>query len=412
MLNLKIGSAAEVDGQQYIITRIGAPGHAVYGPYERREPGYYSVQFNINFAEPVESDAEAVCARVDVAGDQGSSILARRDIRVGDFQSGALSVDLPFSIAEPKTLEYRVYSHGLVPLKIGAYCRVTSIPKGVEDSSSIVAAERFPDAAAAKSSSFFRENVGILRQLYEQGAGVSIVGNDVVVTVSGVSLNARCFDDLKFIGEIFFRNAYNIMLQRDACVIDIGMNIGLTSLFVAKKEEVQEVHSFEPFKETYDRAVANIALNPELAKKIKPNNYGLSDRNEVLTVLIADEGNSGSFSVYGSRTGTPKEIVIRNVAEVLKPILSQAKAKKLDVIAKVDCEGSEFPIFKVLEANDLFKEISAFMVEWHRGANRSQADLIAPLLENGFIVFDITGQVGNGFFYAVRSASHWASGRF
>ena len=43
------------------------------------------------------------------------------------------------------------------------------------------------------------------------------------------------------------------------------------------------------------------------------------------------------------------------------------------------------------------------MVEWHRGVSgKTQQKLVAPLLAHRFAVFDLTGQTGNGFFYAVK----------
>ena len=75
------------------------------------------------------------------------------------------------------------------------------------------------------------------------------------------------------------------------------------------------------------------------------------------------------------------------------------------VIVKVDCEGSEFAVFQSLAHHGLIKKISAFMVEWHAMFDEHrQETLIAPLREAGFLVFDRSPPVGNGFFYAVRMA--------
>jgi hypothetical protein len=66
--------------------------------------------------------------------------------------------------------------------------------------------------------------------------------------------------------------------------------------------------------------------------------------------------------------------------------------------------GLEFAIFRALAEADLLKEVSAFMVEWHRMFDdKTQADLIDPLLDLGFIVFDQSNRTSNGFFYAVRA---------
>ena len=232
---------------------------------------------------------------------------------------------------------------------------------------------------------------------------MKIVNDDVIVTIDGISFYARVPDDLRFVDEIFFRRIYNFSLKNDCYIIDIGMNIGLATMTFAQKDFVRKVHSFEPFKGTYSRAHANLSLNPEIAAKVSAHNVGLADADEDKTVLIYDESDSGAFSIRGSVSGTPAAISVRNAATVLGPIIEAAKANGLSIIAKVDCEGAEFPIFESLERHGLLAEITAFMVEWHRGSwGKTQRDLIAPLLKHGFTIFDLTGKTGNGFFYAVK----------
>ena len=290
----------------------------------------------------------------------------------------------------------------MAPLLIDDYCPVLPLNGRDADCAPQFDASRFPDPSGPKPA-FFLNHLSILRRFYENGAGVKIVDGDVIVTIDGISFYARVPDDLRFVDEIFFRSTYNFSLGRDCCVIDIGMNIGLVAMTFARKDFVKQVHSFEPFKGTYSRARANLSLNPEIAAKISAHNFGLADADEDKTVLIYDESDSGAFSIRGSGSGTPEAISVRNAAKVLGPIIEAAKADGLSIVAKVDCEGSEFPIFETLEQHGLLAELSAFMVEWHRGIlGKTQRDLIAPLLTHGFTVFDLTGKTGNGFFYAVR----------
>ena len=51
MLNAAVGSEVETHGKTCILTRLGAAGDAVYGPYETLPPGYYAVEFNLGAAE-------------------------------------------------------------------------------------------------------------------------------------------------------------------------------------------------------------------------------------------------------------------------------------------------------------------------------------------------------------------------
>jgi hypothetical protein len=80
----------------------------------------------------------------------------------------------------------------------------------------------------------------------------------------------------------------------------------------------------------------------------------------------------------------------------------------LDVVVKVDCEGSEFPIFDVLDKKDLVKEARVFVIEWHKwwSAERTQEHIVSCLTRAGFIVFDCTvlSQIWAGRLYAIRAS--------
>ena len=72
---------------------------------------------------------------------------------------------------------------------------------------------------------------------------------------------------------------------------------------------------------------------------------------------------------------------------VLAPIFHSAKAKGRDIIAKIDCEGSEFEIFEVLaKRRGSGATSTAVMVEWHRVVDgKTQRDLIDILVDEGFL---------------------------
>ena len=39
MLNLDVGTEKIINGHSHILTHAGSDGHAIYGPYDRLEPG-------------------------------------------------------------------------------------------------------------------------------------------------------------------------------------------------------------------------------------------------------------------------------------------------------------------------------------------------------------------------------------
>lgn len=398
MLNPAVGAAEDADGRSWIVTRRGIAGHAVYGPYELRRPGDYVVEFQLERADELRAPRDVPCAMLDVVSDAGRATLARKEILLSQLRDGRTTFALPFTLAQARKLEYRVWVSGEAALRIDAHPQAVAL----SDRHALIGTA-FPADDEGDEAPFFRTHRPLLRAMHAQGIGVAIRDGGVVLGVGGVALNARSRDDLTFIGEVFHENAYTFSTARDACVIDIGMNIGLASLLFASRREVREVWSFEPFRNTYDRALANLALNPRLAAKINAENCGLSDHDHAGSILVAAQSDSGAMSTVDSQQGDPVHIVLKDAARALRPIIDRARACGLDVIVKCDCEGSEFAIFRSLAAAGLLGRITAFMVEWHAMFDdKTQDDLIAPLRDNGFIVFDRSPPTGNGFFYAAK----------
>ena len=407
MLNAAVGSEVKTQGKTCILTRLGAAGDAIYGPYESLFPGYYAVQFNLGAAEDRNFDRDELCAWVDVAAEFGTVILAREDIRLSRLPEGPISIQLAFHNQVKQNLEFRVGVSGCIQLLIEEHRQLVRLEEADTDYAALLSAAKFPDASLMPDPILYREVQPTLRHLYENGATVKGVGNDIVMTIDGVSFYVRERDDLAFVQEIFLNSTYNVLSEQDCCVIDIGMNIGLASLMFAMKPFVKEVHSFEPFEPTYARARANLSLNQTIAHKISANNYGLSDKDETKTVKVPDHISSGALASDGWSSGTPHNVVVRNAAKALAPIIAEARRNGRPVIAKVDCEGSEYRIFRTLQERGLLGDISAFMVEWHWiGGEHTCAGLTTALEANGFIVFDLTHrEAKNGLFYAVKAAT-------
>ncbi|MBV8848830.1 MAG: FkbM family methyltransferase [Methylobacteriaceae bacterium] len=392
MFNASLGETAETARGKVIRTQQGSRGHAVYGPYESLPSGRYKVTFRL------EADAlgdDTALALVDVAAEFGQRLLAYDFVFASQFQSGVAEIELPFEISDSAALEYRVHVAGSVPLRV---YDAPSVSRLAEDASTEAS------RGSVRTTDLLRHRRPLLKAFYDAGATLRRSTDGMTITFSGVTFNANCYDDVNFVDELFTKSAYNFLSPHDTCVIDVGMNVGLASLLFAAKPFVTEVHSFEPFEETFTRGLANLRLNPNLAAKIKPTMVGLSDADESAIFRVADtRGDSGGQSTQDVAGGIPTRLELREAAAVLRPIVTSARARGLRVVVKVDCEGAEFPLFKSLSRDDLLQEIDALMVEWHRVLpGKDQTELIQPLLDRGFLVFDLTPPSGNGFFYAAR----------
>ena len=401
MLNEKVGVAREEDGRLSITTVLGAQGHAVYGPYTALDEGSYAVEFTIR-ANGAITDG-AVCAAIDVSCNFGRQVVAVRQIVAEELTAGRARFALPFTLDHQSVVEFRVFVTGLAELTIEDRRSVKSLRPG-DDPASLFAGAGYPDPVSSPSR-FFAENQHLFTTIYEAGFDIEIRGEDALLSIDGICVYARCSDDFMFLRGVFLESEYNLLAPRETCFIDVGMNIGLVTLLAASRDFVREVHSFEPFAATYRRAVDNIALNPAAAAKVRAHCVGLGDRDETARFRIAGTVDSGSLQTRDMGEGALVELVLKDAAATLGPIIAAARGGGLAVIAKIDCEGAEYQIFASLLNAGLLPQIDAFMVETHTVAGRSyKDDLFAPLRRAGFVIFDRTPRTtnGNGFFYAAR----------
>lgn len=403
MLNGNVGVAHQINGRKYIETHPDRVGHAVYGPYADMDAGDYVVEFRISAVHVEGLKDNDHVATIDVCGGFGTQILAKKKITAKELRQGRQRYQLAFSVPQRSPMEYRVATHGKAGLLIDEARRVHRVAKGV-DVQAVLDADQFPAAEGAPA--FFVQNEVMFRNLYDLGLGVQIEDDGVVLSKDGVRFNARCRDDTNFIDEIFFERAYNMSMGREACIIDIGMNIGLASLQFATRPHVKEVHAFEPFPSTYERALANLTLNPELSAKISAHNVGLGDRDGAEVFRVRDTEDSGGRSTRNDDAGEVEvQLQMRDAAKMLEPIIAAAEANGRAVVAKIDCEGAEYAVFTSLEKAGLLERISLFVVEWHPVIpGKYKDDLLDPLRARGFIVIDRSPLVGQGVFYAVRAA--------
>jgi FkbM family methyltransferase len=207
--------------------------------------------------------------------------------------------------------------------------------------------------------------------------------------------------------EIFNNDGYNFDIGDPAVVIDIGMNIGLASLYFAARDDIKDVYGFEPFKPTFDHAMFNFKINKKYSNKIHPYNYGLGDEDKELifeyyskapgrmsTVKLLDE------IPHNPKYGTRQETVqIKDAAKEISTIIEQHKDSK--IVIKCDTEGSEIEIFESLDAKGILKNIEIVMLEYHFSYDVGIVDI---LRRNGFVIFkQKTASLETGDFGMIRA---------
>ena len=140
---------------------------------------------------------------------------------------------------------------------------------------------------------------------------------------------------------------YNVFL-------DIGTNIGIYSLFLAKQG--LKCYAFEPVKYNYEILLKNIEIN-NLKNKIEALNYGLGKFKKKEEFII-DPVNTGA-----SHIACPDETGIRTKVDIytLDSVISKLNLNKNDkILIKVDVEGMEKQVFE--GAQNFLKTFTDFLL--------------------------------------------------
>lgn len=155
------------------------------------------------------------------------------------------------------------------------------------------------------------------------------------------------------------------------CIIDIGANIGATTLFFSKVYPNADCFYYEPSPSNF----FYLERNTSSLKRIRSFNLGLSDQSSTLKLY---SGNCQCLqnSLYSSGEVTEEfELVeIRSASAELKEIISGKRC-----LLKIDTEGCEVPILQDLES--YLENIDILYLEYHSEEDRRTIDnLLAPQL--------------------------------
>ena len=174
-----------------------------------------------------------------------------------------------------------------------------------------------------------------------------------------------CSSDMSLIYEILLKSEkkaeYFFPKEIEPKVIlDIGGNIGITSIFLSTIFPEATIYSFEPLKENFDLLEKNIRNY----KNITSVNVGLASKNGSFKVYLSDNPeNYGGASIYPDGDGNDiksfSECNLKNINE----FLNENTIDSIDLI-KIDTEGAEYEILSCLDEN-LLTNVSWITGELH-----------------------------------------------
>ena len=122
------------------------------------------------------------------------------------------------------------------------------------------------------------------------------------------------------------------MIPEDGNVLDLGSNIGITSVPFAKRVLRGKVFSFEPHPNTFAQLQHNVALNN--FNNITECNFGLGDEVGKFYVEVIDENNAGMNRISKNNSSN-----IAVEVKILDDYLLATDIKSLDFI-KVDLSSA------------------------------------------------------------------------
>lgn len=227
--------------------------------------------------------------------------------------------------------------------------------------------------------------------------------NGVMVSFSDAVFYIESPEEFFILSEVFLEKDYRFIDDKQCILIDIGANIGISSLFFLKNNNVKKIYAFEPVEDTYRQALQNFSLN-NVGQSVELHNYGLgkNDRSETFIFNKDIKGNTGvrgklSRSYANQNNLEERQVAIKNVSDVFTKIIAENPGMRL--VVKMDCEGAEYEIIESLNASGHLKNIDVWMIEWHDKG----ADSIETALKNaGYFIFSRQLAVNAGMIHAVK----------
>lgn len=141
-------------------------------------------------------------------------------------------------------------------------------------------------------------------------------------------------------------------------ILDIGGNIGISSVYFARRFPAAKIFAFEPIPDN----VALLRHNVARFDNVQVVPVALGTKNDVMQIMASDDSrNYGGFSFYGkgSDAGRKLDVEVREVNSALR----DAGIDRVDLI-KIDTEGAEFDILTAIDPR-ILESVSWVMGELH-----------------------------------------------
>ncbi len=167
--------------------------------------------------------------------------------------------------------------------------------------------------------------------------------------------------------------------------LDIGANIGMTTIPIARQNQQVRCYAFEPEPVNYGNLVRNIAENCP-GSRVQTFQLALHEREEVLPFEIAD-GNLGDHRLhFETRLAAKQDEIGRKIINVRCARLDDLPIElQGPVFAKIDTQGAE--PYVVAGGRRTLAQADALLIEWspyHMARLGGDPQVVLRFLEEHF----------------------------
>lgn len=204
---------------------------------------------------------------------------------------------------------------------------------------------------------FSRNPLATLRRYVQSGGRYPWTAH-VRTPLGWATLHIPHEHDVRTLNEVFFRQDYGDTSPR--VVVDIGANIGLTSLYFLSRRPDSKVYAWEPVPANVEVLRRNVAVFEDRCVVHTAALAPAAGEAEFITEQI---GRYSGLAAYSARQGGVRETVqCEAIGAALRAVL--AEEGRIDLV-KIDTEGSEEALVASIP-DDVWPHLGTVMYE-HNG---------------------------------------------